>query len=109
LLGGFQGDAAPAGYSLRGREGEVLLCSVGEDRSDAGDAELGGLFDGPLEVVELEDGKQQMDGQGCVGFEFFVEGEEDFYIRDRCDLGAMEEAVGYDIEELAGLRAEDAR
>ena len=39
---------------------------------------IGGLFDGPLEAVELEDSEEKVDGEGCVGFEFFVEDEEDF-------------------------------
>ena len=89
-------------------EGEVLLGAAGEDGRDAGDAELGGLLDGPLEVIELEDGEQQMDGEGCVGFEFFVEGEGDFGVGYGGDLGAVEEAVGDDVEDLAGLGAEDA-
>ena len=78
LLGGLEGDAAPAFDAFGGGEGEVLLGAAGEDGRDAGDAEFGGFFDGPLEVVELEDGEQQMDGQCGVGFEFLVEGEADF-------------------------------
>src|ERR1019366_1704430 len=64
LLGGLQGDAAPAGYSLFGGEGEVFLGAAGEDGGDTGDAELGGLLDGPLEAIELEDGEQEVDGGG---------------------------------------------
>ena len=86
----------------------MLLGAAGEDGRDAGDAEFGGLLDGPLEVVELEDGEQEMDGQRGVGFEFFVEGEEDFLVGDGGDLGAVEEAVGDDVEDLAGLGAQDA-
>ena len=115
LLGGFEGDAAPAFGSLGGGEGEVLLGAAGEDGRDAGDAQFGGLFDGPLEVVELEDGEEKVDGEGCVGFQLFVEGEEDFGVlliaargADFGDFGAVEEAVGDDVEELAGLGAEDA-
>jgi hypothetical protein len=43
-----------------------------------------------------------------------VEGEEDFGVllvaagADFGDFGAMKEAVGYDVEELAGLGAQDA-
>ena len=61
-----------------GGEGEVLLGAAGKDGRDAGDAEFGGLLDGPLEAVELEDGEQKVDGEGRVGFQLFVEGEEDF-------------------------------
>jgi len=78
LLGGLEGDAAPAFSPLGGGEGEVLLGAAGEDGRDAGDAEFGGLLDGPLEAVELEDGEQKVDGEGGVGLQLFVEGEEDF-------------------------------
>ncbi len=86
----------------------MLLGAAGEDGRDAGDAEFGGFLDGPLEVIELEDGEQEVDGEGCVGFQLFVEGEADFGVRYRGDFGAVEEAVGDDVEELAGLGAQDA-
>ncbi len=73
LLGGFEGDAAPAFGALEGGLGEVLFGAAGEDGGDAGDAEFGGLFDGPLHVVELEDGEEEMEGKGGVGLELFVE------------------------------------
>ncbi len=38
LLGGFEGDAAPAVYALCGGLGEVLFGAAGEDGSDPGDA-----------------------------------------------------------------------
>ena len=38
LLGGFEGDAAPAFGSLEGGLGEVLFGAAGEDGCDAGDA-----------------------------------------------------------------------
>lgn len=68
LLGGLERNATPTVCALGRGEGEVLLCAVGEDGCDACDAELSGLLDGPLEVIEFEDGKQKVDGQGCVGF-----------------------------------------
>ena len=108
LLGGFEGDAAPAFGAFGSGEGEMLLGAAGEDGRDAGDAEFGGFLDGPLEVIELEDGEQEVDGQGGVGFEFFVEDEGDFGVGDGGDFGAVEEAVGDDVEDLAGLGAEDA-
>ena len=64
LLGGLVGDATPALDALGGGLGEVLFRAAGEDRGDAGDAELGGLFDGPLEVVEFEDGEVEVEGEG---------------------------------------------
>ena len=64
MLGGFERDAAPAIDSLGGGEGEVFFGAAGEDGGDAIDAKLGGFFDGPLEVIELEDGEQEVDGEG---------------------------------------------
>ncbi len=66
LLGAFERDATPAFGALGSGEGEVLLGAAGEDGSDARDAEFGGFFDGPLEAIELEDGEQKVDGEGCV-------------------------------------------
>jgi len=109
LLGGFEGDTSPAGYPLFGGEGEVFFRAAGEDGGDAGHAELGGFLDRPLEVIEFEDGEQQMDWQGGVGLEFFVEGEGNFGVGHGGDFGAVEEAVGDHVKDLAGLGAEDAR
>ncbi len=49
-----------------------------------------------------------MDGKGGVGFKFFVKDEGHFGIGDGRDLGAVEEAVRYDVKDLAGLGAQDA-
>ena len=77
LLGGFVGDAAPAFYAFGGGEGEMFFGASGEDGGDPGDAEFGGFFDAPLEVIELEDGEQQVEREGGVGLELFVEEEVD--------------------------------
>ncbi len=104
----FESDAAPAFDSLGGGQGEVLLGAASEDGGDTGDAELGGFFDGPLEVIELEDGEEQVEGKGGIGLELFVEGEEDFLLGDGDDFGAVEEAVSDDVVDLAGFGAKDA-
>src|ERR1700685_1338966 len=54
-----------------------------------------------------------MEWESGVGFQLFVEGEVDFGFTtaadvDGGDFGAVEEAVGYDVVDLAGLGAEDA-
>ena len=108
LLGGFEGDAAPAFGSFEGSVGEVFFGAAGEDGGDAGDAQLGDLFDGPLHVIELENGEEEMKRKGGVGRELFVEGEVDLVFGDADDFCAMEEAVGDDVVDLAGLRSEDA-
>jgi hypothetical protein len=109
LLGGFEGDATPAFGSLEGGVAEMLFGAAGEDGGDAGDAELGGLFDGPLHGIELEDAEEEMEGKSGAGFELFVEGEVDFLFAYVGDLGAVEEAVGDDVVDLAGLGSENAR
>ena len=86
----------------------MLFGAAGEDGGDAGDAEFGGLFDGPLHVIELEDGEEEMERKGGVGGELFVEGEVDLIFGDVGDLGAVEETVGDDVEDLAGGGAEDS-
>ena len=86
----------------------MLFSAAGEDGGETIDAELGGFLDGPLEVVEFEDGEKKMEWKSGVGFEFFVEGEGDEIGGDGGDLGAMEEAAGDEIVGLAGLGPEDA-
>ena len=44
----------------------MLFGAAGEDGSDAGDAQFSGLFDGPLHVVELEDGEEEMEREGAA-------------------------------------------
>jgi len=108
LLGGLECDATPAVYTFGSGEGEMLFGAASEDGRDARGTELGGFFDGPLEVIELEDGEEKMDGECGVGFEFFVKGEDDLAIGDGDDLGTVEETVGDDVVDLSGLGAEDA-
>jgi hypothetical protein len=108
LLGGFEDDATPAFGSFEGCVAEMLFGAAGEDGSDATDAEFGGLFDGPLHGIELEDAEEEMEGKSGAGFELFVEGEVDFLFAYVGDLGAVEEAVGDDVVDLAGGGAEDA-
>ena len=106
------GDAAPALYTFGSGLGQVLFSAAGEDGGDACGAEFGGFFNGPLEVIKFEDSEQEVEWEGSVGLEFFM--EEEVYARgvrarvDVGDLGAVEEAGGDDVEDLAGLGTEDA-
>lgn len=101
-------DAAPSIDAPGGGLGEVLLGASCEDGCDAGDAEFGGFLDGPFEVIELEDGEEEVEGECGFGFVFFVESEGDLVVADCGDFGAVKEAVGDDVEDLAGLGSEDA-
>ena len=69
---------------------------------------LGGLFDAPLQVIELKNGEQQMDWESGFGFEFFVEREDDFTVRDCGNFGTMKKPVCYYVEDLSGLGAQNA-
>jgi hypothetical protein len=86
----------------------MLFGATGEDRRYASYAQFGCLFDSPLHVIELEDGEEEVEGKGSVGLEFLVEGEEDLIFADAGDLGPVEEASSYDVEDLAGFCAEDS-
>ena len=109
LLRGLEGDATPSFGALWGGLGKVLFCPAGVDGGDAGYAQFRGLFDGPLHVVELEDGEQEMQGKCDVRLELFVEGEDHFVLGDGDDFGAVEEASRDDVEDLARSGTEDAR
>ena len=108
LLGGFKSDATPALDAFGGGLSEVLFGAAGEDGCDAGDPQFSSLFDGPLHVVELEDGKEQMEREGGVGFQFFMEGEEDLVFANVGNFRAVKEAIGDDVVDLAGGGAEHA-
>ncbi len=112
LFGGFERYAAPAIDAFAGGELEVFFCASGEDGGDLFDAEFGGFFDAPLEVVEFKDGEEEVEGEAGLGFELFVEEEVDLFRAgvgvDGSDFGAMEEAAGDDVVDLAGAGAEDA-
>ncbi len=107
LLGGFEGDATPTVGSLGGCLSQMLFGTAGEDGGDAVDPELGGFFDGPLEVIELEDGEQEMKRKGGVSFELFVKGEGDAVRGDGGDLSTVEKATGNEVEDLAWFRTEN--
>jgi len=73
LLRGFDGDAAPAFDTLSGRLREMLFSAAREHGRDAGNAKLGRFLDCPLETVELEDGEEEMEGQGRFGRHFLMQ------------------------------------
>ena len=59
-------------------------------------------------MIELEDGEEEMEGKSCVGLKLFVELEVNLVFVDFGDFGAMEEAVGDNVVDLAGNGAEDS-
>lgn len=109
LLGGFKRDAAPAINSFGCGKGEMLFRAAREYGCDACGTQLGCFFDTPLEMIELEDGEKQMHGKRGIGFELFVQGEEDFAVGGGEDFGAVQKTVGDYVKNLSGLGAEDAR
>jgi hypothetical protein len=59
-------------------------------------------------VIEFEDGEEEMEREGGVGGELFVEDEVDLLLAYADDLGTVKEAVGNDVVDLAWLGAQDA-
>jgi len=80
-----------------------------EHGCDARDAEFGGLLDGPFVAIEFEDGEQEMEGESGVSQHLFMQQKNNFRIGHGDDFGAVKVPAGYDVKDLAGLGAEDAR
>jgi hypothetical protein len=59
-------------------------------------------------VVELEDSEEQMQRESGIRLQFFVEGKDDLVFGDTGNLSAVKKASGNDVEDLAGLSAENA-
>jgi hypothetical protein len=75
---GLMRDAPPAlGALLRGL-GQVLLRPPRDHRRNRGNAQFGGLLDGPLHAIELVDGHHQRNGQRGIGLEFGDQVEANF-------------------------------
>jgi hypothetical protein len=78
LLRSFEQDFSPAFCALRRRSQQGLLAAGRAEWDDGTDAELGGLFEGPFEGVELHDGKKQNTCDGRPGRrDFFEKGKFD--------------------------------
>ncbi len=87
----------------------MFLGATREDGCDALDTELGRLLDGPLVAIELEDGEQKMEGEGGVSQHLFMQQKNNFGIGHGDDFGPVKVSAGDDVEDLAGLGAEDTR
>jgi hypothetical protein len=85
----------------------MLLGAAGEDGRDAFYTQFRGFLDGPFEVIEFEDGDEEMEREGGIRFKFFMKSEGDFLDRDGCYLGPVEETACDDIVDLACFGAED--
>ena len=107
-------DAPPALHALGRGLRKMLLGAARNHRSDCGDAELGGFFDGPLHPIELVDRHYERNGQRGVGIDFSNELEAHLALRlrrrgDRSDLGVEDAAAGDNVGLHAGLGAQYAR
>jgi hypothetical protein len=58
-------------------------------------------------VVELEDGKKQVQGKSGIGLKLFMKGEEHLLFADARDLSAVKETTDDNIEDLTGFCAKD--
>jgi hypothetical protein len=109
LLAAFASDAHPAFAAFdRGFE-ETLFTARGVHRKDSMDAEFGGLFDNPLEAVELNQrgAESDDDGRGGRG-DRFEDAEVNAVAARFQDLGEVCVLVIRNLEALPWFHAEDA-
>src|SRR5207253_8005149 len=87
----------------------MLAGALGNDGNDAGDSQLGTLFDGPFHAVELEHCKRKRDMQRRSGGYFFSELKLNSIILNGDYPCTPNGVAGYDIELLAKAGTQDAR
>ena len=94
LLAAFARDALPAFAAFARGVEEALFAARGGHRKDAVDAEFGGLFDDPLEAVELDDAGAEGDGDGRQGGgQGFDDAEGDVLTARLFDFGEVGVAI----------------
>src|ERR1700692_3500274 len=108
LLGGLQGNPLPAFDSLPGGGGEMGIGAARDCGDDAGNAELGTLFNSPLHAVEFEDGKEQGYWNRRRSGNFFGQIKLNPAVAHRNDSATADGLAGGDIEILADASAQDA-
>lgn len=109
LLAGFEENALPTFHAFGGGFVEAFFRAFTDDGAEGGDAEFGGLFEHPFEVIELEDGGEEGErGEGRGLWQAFPDAEDDEAFAGGFHFGEVEVFVVADGEELAGFDAEDA-
>jgi len=109
LLAAFARDFSPAPDAFRGGGGQAFFGAVGVDGNDAGNAELGGLFDEPLEAVELDErGVERNVWEWRGDWERLENAKSYAGGGDGADFGEVSLLVVGELEALAGLGAKDA-
>ena len=109
LLARFPRDAPPAIDPFHRALEQTLLAAICLDRDNAGNAELGGLFDGPFEPIEFGKGGVEGDGRKLrCGLDFMQNGEGHQVFSRALDLGKPDVGVVRNFEFLAGLHAQYA-
>ena len=109
LLAAFARDFPPSLDAFGGGGGQAFFGALGVDGNDAGNAELGGFFDEPLEAVELDESGVERDvregrdgGDGLENAKSYARGGDG---GDFSEIGLL--VVGK-LEALAGLGTKDA-
>ena len=103
------GDLTPPVDALHGRRGEALFGPLGIDRDEARDTEFGGLFDKPLEAIELDErGIEREFGLGRRRRKRLDNRKCDMASRDFGDFGEVGAVSVGDLVALTGLGAENA-
>src|SRR6185437_8457558 len=102
-------DFPPALDAFGGGGGQAFFGALGVDGNDAGNAELGGFFDEPLEAIEFDEGGVERDVRERRDGGDRLENAKRYasagYRGDFSEIGLL--VVGK-FEALAGLRAKDA-
>ena len=110
LLAALARDFSPTLSALGGGGGQAFFSARGTHGNNAGDAELGGFLDQPLEAVELDERGEQSDGWlGGFGGEGLEDAERDTLRTDVGDFREISTVVVGKLVALAGLGAQDAR
>jgi len=108
LLAALSRDFPPA-LDAFGGGGQAFFGALGVDGNDAGNAELGGFFDEPLEAIELDEGGVERDvREGRDGGDRLENAESYARGGDGGDFGEISLLVVGKLEALAGLGAKDA-
>lgn len=109
MLGGFGENFLPARSAFGGCGDQRFFRTGGGERSDFRDAEFGGLFEGPFETIEFDDGEQERGVEfGRVDGDGLEERELDGIAAGAFDAGEPDGLAVAELVELAGGGAEDA-
>lgn len=109
LLGGFEGDLAPALDAFAGSAIKAFFAALGDEKVERVNAKLCALLDNPFQVIELkESGIESQEREHGLGGDRLVQLEYDAGFVRFDDSGKPGRLVIADFVLLAALDAQDA-